>query len=231
MTVLGIPKRLGHIWIGDRPPPLDWMNTWREKHPDWDYQLYDNAYLASRRWQNQELIVEYFRRGQYAGVADLMRYEILLDRGGFLPEADSVCLRPCDGLFPKATAYTVYESEERKPGLVSPFLAAAPGHPFLDLITRDCATRYTPETLQVPWRSVGNRYLMLRIAEHAPDIEVFPSRYFVPGHKSGRLEDAPEDAYAFQYWGTTKGLYGAYRPVRQARIRHWVLTRIAPEMP
>ena len=68
-----IPRRLGHIWIGPQPAPLEWMDTWKAAHPGWDYTLYDNAYLTGRRFRNQPLINEYFRRAEYAGVADLMR--------------------------------------------------------------------------------------------------------------------------------------------------------------
>jgi hypothetical protein len=28
-----IPRRLAHIWVGERPPPLHWMQTWRDHHP------------------------------------------------------------------------------------------------------------------------------------------------------------------------------------------------------
>jgi FkbM family methyltransferase len=57
-----IPKKLGHIWIGDRQPPLEWMKTWKQKHPDWDYQLFDNSYLSSRRWRCEAQIAEYMKR-------------------------------------------------------------------------------------------------------------------------------------------------------------------------
>ena len=57
-----IPKKLGHIWIGDKQPPLEWMETWKQKHPDWDYQLFDNSYLSSRRWRCEAQIAEYMKR-------------------------------------------------------------------------------------------------------------------------------------------------------------------------
>ena len=58
-----------------------------------------------------------------------MRYEILKEVGGFIPEADSICLRPADELWDQAgAAYMVHENEVAKPGLVSPFLASVPKH-------------------------------------------------------------------------------------------------------
>ena len=96
--MLQIPKIIGHIWIGHLQAPQDWMKTWREYHPTWEYRLYDNEFLFSRRWKNQELINAFYARKEYAGVSDLMRYEILEEVGGFIPEADSICLRPTDEL-------------------------------------------------------------------------------------------------------------------------------------
>lgn len=207
MTV-AIPKTLGHIWIGPLDPPLEWMRSWRDHHPGWDYRLYDNDVLLSRRWRHQALIYEYYRRGHYAGVSDLMRYQILYEQGGFLPEADSRCLRPTDALWTSPSLYTVYENENRG-GLVSPFLAAAPRHPYLRVVNLRIARHWRPETLGPPWRSVGNRFLMKCIAARPPaDLVVFPSHYFIPEHKRHGRYTGEGPVYCEQFWGSTKGLYG-----------------------
>ena len=80
-------------------PPQEWMQTWRDYHPTWEYQLYDNEHLFSLRWNNQELINAFYARKEYMGVSDLMRYEILEEVGGIIPEADSICLRATDELW------------------------------------------------------------------------------------------------------------------------------------
>ena len=202
------------------------MATWRDMHADWDYTLYDNAYLCGRRWRNQSLINEYFRRGAYAGVADLMRYEILLETGGFIPEADSECLLACDALFIQGTLFTVYENEQRKPGLVSPFLAAAPGHAFVETVVSDLGRRWTPETLKVPWRSTGNRYLRFRIEEAQPDIVIFPSHYFIPEHKRAPAYSGDGPVYARQHWGSTRNSYARHTPDEEARLRDETLAAL-----
>lgn len=205
---LGIPKIIGHIWIGHRPAPEAWLQSWRDHHPNWEYRLYDNDFLFSRRWRNQRLINEYYRRGIYAGVSDLMRYEILHEVGGFLPEADSTCLRPTDELWNKPTLYTVYENEERKPGLVSPFLAAAPGNDYLNWINTRIKRRNTPESLGPAWRSVGNRFLKKAIeAKPLKDLVIFPSHYFIPTHKKYGAYTGDGPIYCEQLWGSTFGIY------------------------
>ena len=106
-----VDKRLGQIWIGPLDPPLQWMKTWRDMHPDWDYTLYDNQFLTGRKFKCHAQITEYFRQGEYAGVSDLMRYEILYEFGGIIPETDSIYLRPVHDLLHHQGPFTCREVE------------------------------------------------------------------------------------------------------------------------
>lgn len=225
---LGIPKRLGHIWIGPYNPPLDWMQSWKEHHPDWEYVLYDNDYLQSSNFRTRAQIDEYWRRGDFAGVSDLMRYEILLKNGGFIPEADSVCLRPADELFPAPRAYTVYENEFVRGKLVSPILACEPQNPFLEAIVSHMEG-LDPATMAEPWRATGNLAIAKLIRSHTPDITVFPSHYFIPRHPDGEAYEGDGPIYAQQLFGTTRKAYSAPFLTRlQWKIRtrfHKTLTR------
>jgi mannosyltransferase OCH1-like enzyme len=216
------PKRFGHIWIGDKLPPEDWMATWHVHHPDWDYQLYDNDYLLGRKWRNQALIREYFRRRKFEGVADLMRYEILLERGGVIAPADSICHRPVDDLFTEPTLYAVYESEEFKPRNISPFIGSVPGHPFLDEVITRIGRKWTAETIQDPWQSTGNRFLKFTIGSRRIAMRFLPSHTFNPSFK-GRPYTGTGTVYADQMWGTTRNLYKRRAPDEAARIYNAVL--------
>ena len=204
---VGIPRVLGHIWIGDRPAPAKWMQSWYDLHPDWQHVVYDNDFLTSRVWRNQALINQYFRQRKFAGVSDLMRYEILLERGGFMPEADSICLLRVDELFSNPGLYTVYENEKEMPGYVSPFLAASPGQPFLHQIIEHIRETQKPETLKDPWKAVGNRFLKSAISNFKPSLTIYPSHYFNPEHYLGEHYAGAGPIYARQIWGTTMDLY------------------------
>lgn len=220
MPVIAIPRRLGHIWVGHRPPPTAWMDSWKHLHPDWDYTLYDNAFLFSRRWRNQPLINAFYRRGEYAGVSDLMRYEILHEQGGFLPEADSTCLRPTDELWSTPSLYSVWENEQRKPGFISPFLASTPGHPYLDYIQTRVKRRNSAEQLDGAWKSVGNKFLKKAMAARAPENTViFPSHYFIPTHKKYDRYTGASPVYCEQHWGSTYGLYAEPSGPDLAKLR------------
>ena len=46
-----IPKIIHQIWIGDKPAPTKFMDTWRDKNPDFEYI----------RWNEEEFIKRDFK--------------------------------------------------------------------------------------------------------------------------------------------------------------------------
>lgn len=202
-----IPKRLGHIWIGPKQAPVEWMESWTANHRDWDYTLYDNRWLREAELETRPQIDEYMKRGWYAGAADLMRYEILYRHGGYMAGADSISLHPIDELFAdEGTLYTVYENEFMRGELVAPIVASAPGHPFLRLIIDRLKAR-DPKTLDHPWRETGNLFVAELIEEHRPDIVIWPSHVLIPEHYTGRTYKGDGKVYARQMFGETVGAY------------------------
>lgn len=205
---MNIEKKMSHIWIGPKPAPLKWMNTWKDKHPDWEYSIFTDEMLKSRKWYNQHLIDEYYARKKWAGVHDLIRYELIFERGGFWPSADSICLERIDDLFvsPSDHAYTVYENEKAKPGYVSPILAANPGNHFLDLIIETLHKLQPRQLNNHPFISTGNLFLAELIGKYKPkNLTIWPSYTLIPQwySKGSPRYDGPGKVYAEQYWGST----------------------------
>lgn len=216
-----IPKRLGHVWIGPKRAPIDWMRSWPEKHPDWLYTLYDDDWVRGAALETQPQIDEYMRRGWYAGAADLIRYEILFRHGGYLAGADSICLCPVDDLFADGGAlYTVYENEFLRGSLVAPIVAAVPGHPFLRLVI-DALKARDPRMLDHPWRETGNLFMAEMIEKHRPDIVIWPSHVLIPEHYTGRVYSGDGKVYARQMFGETLGAY------KSATLRAWLIEKRA----
>jgi mannosyltransferase OCH1-like enzyme len=206
---LRIAKRLGHIWIGPKEAPVEWMRTWTDLHPDWEYTFYDNAWLAAADLETRPQIDEYIRRGWYHGAADLMRYEILYHHGGYLAGSDSVCIAPVDELFEdEGTIYTVYENEFLRGQMVAPIVAAVPHHPFLRLLIDDLK-QVKPRDLDYPWRQTGNLFVSEMIEKHNPDIVIWPSYTLIPEHFTGRKYTGEGKVYAHQMFGETTGRYKA----------------------
>lgn len=201
-----IPKILHHIWVGPRQPPLHWMSTWPRLHPRWKYINWNNETVFRRPWRNQRLVNAYRDQEEWRGVADVIRYEILHEMGGFMPGADSECLQPVDDLVtePGITAYAVYENEKAAPGLITPVYAAMPGAAFLDAMIQKISGAQAAE----PWECVGNRPMQqVYESRHWPSVRVWPSWMFNPEHYSGVSHTGPEQPYARQHWGSTVGGY------------------------
>lgn len=207
--MVNIPKNLQHIWVGPKQPPMRWMKTWPEKHPDWKYSIFTNESLLKENFHNRKQIDYYMYRGEYHGAADLIRYELLYKYGGFIPPADACCLYNTDELWVenKDTAYLVYESEKLRPGFVSPVYAANTGNKFLESLIETLHS-LTEEQMraQYVYKVTGNQFLCEFIKKTNPkNIKIFPSHYFIPTHFSQThvRYDGPDKVYAEQYFGTT----------------------------
>lgn len=200
-----IPKILHTVWIGDKPIPWKWINTWKEKHPEWEHIMWDNDKVFGRTWRNQRHIDYLKERKMWAAIADVIRYEYLHEYGGFAGGADSVCLNPIDELFNDENfdAYTCYENERVTGKLVSPLLGCSKGNELANNLIEMLAMK---EKLgDTAWLTTGNLFMMNAInALEYPRLKIFPSHYFLPEHHSGAKYRGSEKSYATHMWGTGK---------------------------
>lgn len=201
-----IPKRLYHIWVGPLEPPVEWMKTWRAHHPDWQYMLLDNAFLQSRRWRLQGHIDEYMARGDYAGVSDIMRYEVLFECGGFIASADTVCLKPVDDLFVEDLAYVARENDIYCPESLSPVIAAPSDNLILKRAMK-AIEGVPPKSMGDPWVTTGNLLMGFLARKDPAKFKFLSSRLFVPQHYSGLYYQETEETYCREFFGTGTGGY------------------------
>jgi predicted SAM-dependent methyltransferase len=209
-TKLGnkIPKILHQIWIGPLPPPTELMNTWKEKHPDWEYRLWTDE---KNHWENQAKIDA---MPEWNGKADIMRYEILEKHGGVLVDADSECVQPLDDSFLEHEAFACWENETVRFGLIAAgYVGAVKGSALM----RACIDTIKQEPLEGrAWECVGPK-LLTWVSEKFP-LRVFPAEMFIPVHLTGT--PAPGDGtgpvYANQLWGSTFG-YDKIQPTAKPR--------------
>lgn len=187
-----IPRLIHVVWIGSEPAPTKWINTWADKNPDWEFHYWDNDRVFGREWQNQEMIDFYLEKTkedsfklasggtmhherakyfQWHVIADIIRYEILYEYGGYMPGADSECLRSINDKFGDEAIYTVntghlyahlYENEfqayrKRRfaPENASPILASVPKHPFLEKCIEELPKREWGEAVD----TTGNVFM------------------------------------------------------------------------
>lgn len=200
-----IPHKLHVIWIGDETKtPWGNIDSWRDKHPDWEFKLWNNTDLEAYEWQRRDMIDEYLKYKNYPAVADVMRYQILLDQGGFVAPADSVCLHNIEPLL-NCEALGIYENEKVRPGLISPLYASTPNHALPKTLLDEMHMKR--DTTGKPHRPVfvtGN-YFMKDIVNSRrwPGLIILPSFRFTPIHFTGETYQGDEKVYAVQTWGDT----------------------------
>jgi hypothetical protein len=201
-----IPKIIHQLWVGNRPRPTKWMDTWKDAHPDWEYWLWDNDKIRNSLWINQPHLDYFWDHQLWHGVSDVCTYEILHSVGGFMIGADSVCLSPIDELFYNDfDSYSVWENEQIRPGLISPLHASKKGGVFAAELIEGLRRK---DPGGVPWQVVGNEYMGVMYRQTKACVKIFPSHYFQPEHFTGVRYSGTDKIYARQMWGTTLLKYG-----------------------
>lgn len=204
-----IPKILHFIWVGDESKrPDNCIQTWVQHNPLWSVKVWGNAELANTKWINSAHMRQMATR-ELNGVADMMRWEILFSEGGFLIDADSICLRALDEELLNLEAFACWESEVARPGLIAAgYFACSAGNSFVHQIIQDIHNE--PSVIhKMAWETVGPQRLTESYRRYQYQaLHILPSHYFIPEHFSGIIYNGPGPVYASQKWGSTKSKYG-----------------------
>lgn len=202
-----IPKIIHQIWVGnENKRPAKLMQGWKENHPDYKFFEWNNKTVAECDFILRDQINQMFSVKRYHGVADLIRYEVLYNYGGFVAPADSECLNAIDDLLDLGF-FACYENEEYNHELISPHLGTYPKNPFIGKIIDELILKENVLAKE-PWRETGNLFLTEMIKKYKnTEIKILPSYTFIPEHRTGRIYKGKGKIYAKHYWGTTKNLY------------------------
>lgn len=203
-----IPKILHLIWVGDETRrPARCIQSWIQNHPDWVVREWGNRELDGRDWINASHIKDMAGR-EWNGVADMMRWEILFDEGGVLVDADSFCLRPLPDWVLECEAFTCWENELVRPGLLAAgYFGSVPRTPFLANLIE--GIRVKPTVIdRMAWESVGPLHLTetWRGTGYG-NLTVLPSHFFIPRHFTGVEYSGTGPVFARQEWGSTLRCY------------------------
>ena len=205
-----IPKIIHQIWIGPNPCPINMMQTWKDKHPDFEYILWNEEELKKRdmQFKCRKRIIE---MEEWCGRADIMRLEILYKYGGIYIDADSICIEPIDNLIEKYKAFATYENEQTRHGLVANGNMAFPKEHKLckDMINHIFNNEVSNKaTGNRAWKNTGPLLLTNFLKKNKyDDFTILPSYYFLPVHPSGTKYFGHGKVYAYQEWGSTKMNY------------------------
>jgi len=212
LGIFMIPKIIHQIWIGPKKPPYEWLNTWKEMHPEWEYILWDNdrveKFIPEMRLRHlmlaEDTLSEDERREKYNVQSDYLRFEILYKYGGVYLDADTYCLRKIPNKFLLPKAFTCYLNEEQRPGrLASGILGAEPQHPLLDRAIELLAKKTFRD--DVGFKFAGPTFFTSVVG--SDDIFIFPSKVFLPFFFKPEEVDLSE-SICVHFWGTTDRLSG-----------------------
>lgn len=173
-----IPKIIHQIWIGNKENPyIEYMNSWKEKNPDWEYRL----------WTNEDLkdivnVEQFDNIKEFCGKADIMRYEILYKYGGVYLDADLECIEPLTDEFLNNHEFFCWENEKKSPGLIAnTIIGAQQFSPVMyDLI--DSIRRLDDINKLPAWQTTGPKLVTNVAMKHG--VTIYPSWYFLPSHYS-----------------------------------------------
>ena len=201
-----IPKRIHQIWIGGPLPEVfrEYISSWKEMHPDWEYTLWDNERVKELfPLYNQK----YYDASEGMGVkSDLLKWEILYRFGGVYADVDFECLRPLDQLNYIYDFYTALQPFDAFfVQLGAALFAAHPGHPIL---------KHCIETVKDDWHHQGapkktgpvhfSKSFIATAGQYGRKDIAFPAFYFYPqGSKERELkynEWLNGGAYAIHHW-------------------------------
>jgi mannosyltransferase OCH1-like enzyme len=226
-----IPKIIHQIWIGPKPAPTNLLRTWKEKHPNFEYILWTETELANRQMV-LECLPQIEEIPEINGKADIIRWEILWQMGGYFVDADSICIEPFDAFFEGRSAFATYENENNRQGLVATgTMGFQPQHPLCrDIIDWIKNKENLPTILEKrAWYSVGPALLTQFLdTGRYPDFTVYPSYCFLPIHFTGLEYTGHKKVYGYQEWGTAKQSYDTMnsvvlpQSVREPQEEHWV---------
>lgn len=225
-----IPKIIHQIWGGKNPIPyyfLSLSNTWKEYHPDWQYEFWDDNRIDlfvqefyPHYWEQFKSFPQNMQRW------DTVRYMILNKMGGIYVDFDAECIQPLDNLLKDTTCWFALEPEEyakeneKDPYLSTALMGSAPEHPFIQTMIRNIFSYFRNERNSEFHKKIRNVIettgpLMLTTTyENFSDkssIYLVPRKYIaaythsetvriLKGEESDFLEKRIEEAYAVHYF-------------------------------
>jgi mannosyltransferase OCH1-like enzyme len=201
-----IPKLIHIIWIGDVfKMPYKCIKTWMDKNPDYKVVVWDNDALEKSNWKNHRQLHDMLAKKDYAGAADVMRYEILYEHGGVYVDADSYCVKPLEDWLLDCEAFACWEQEIVRNNLISNgFLGGAPGADAWKMCIDEVATKDCTEE-KLAWLITGPILVTDVFFKSQANMIIYPSHFFMPEHHTGYKSKVTGHIFAKHLWGSDIG--------------------------
>jgi mannosyltransferase OCH1-like enzyme len=201
-----IPKIIHFIWIGDAfKMPYKCMKTWTDKNPDYKVVLWGNHEIEGSNWKNSKQLHDMLAKKDYAGAADVMRYEILYEHGGIYIDADTYCVKPLEDWLLDCESFASWEQELVRNNLIAnTVMGSVPGSEAMKLCIDEVATKDCTEQ-KLAWMITGPMLVTDVFFKKQANLTVYPSHFFMPKHHSGYVSKITGHHFASHLWGSDIG--------------------------
>ena len=212
-----IPKIIHQIWIGNNNEPTKFMNTWKNKNPEFEYIKWNEEELKNRNIR-LECLNRVNEIEEMCGKADIIRWELLYKYGGIFLDADSICIEPIDDELMKMKSFLVWENERvRKDLLAVGIMAFPPNHDIpkraIEYIKNNEVSKL--KTYKRPWQNTGPVLLTnLYNSGNYKDVTILPSYTFLPIHYTNLEYKGHGKVYSYQEWGSSKNNYDVMNNIK-----------------
>lgn len=202
-----IPKIIHQIWIGEKLPPQDYLDSW--KITGFEYILWNEENLNKLEMTNRDKYDYYYDKKIYYGCADIARVEILSQYGGLYIDADTLRLKdlPSEWFNYDFFAVKAYDDPQWDIRITNGIIGAS----INNSIIRDYKEKIQTATKIMPcWSTIGGTALTKVIKEkyiNDPMVLILEPWTFYPKWKH-TVHPRASEAYATHIWGSkTKKLY------------------------
>lgn len=177
-----IPKKIHQIWLGSNFPEeyLNWQESWKRHHPDWEYYLWTDAEVKQFEFRNREVFEE---TKNFGAKSDILRYEILYNHGGLYIDTDFECFHPFDYVH-KVLDFYLGIMFGKEFSVTNCIIGSIPEHPILKLIiesiNQPLKTNNVNDIHEItgPW-AFSDAYKSLMFKDNHLNV-AFPVTYFFP---------------------------------------------------
>lgn len=168
----------------------DLSKRWETMNPEYEYVYFNdnqlNDYVKNSDADLYECILECDRIKCGAMKADIFRYLVIYQEGGFWADMDTVPWRPIDDWYVDGESFVVSEEIGRSDTLNQYFFGAEAGHPALKLLLDSIKEKFAQgiDYSNDMWEhdSAGPRIFGQTILkynkEHGNPINIYPPKYF-----------------------------------------------------
>ncbi len=208
---MSVPKIIHQLWIGEKPIPINAMNSVKNMNPDYEYMFWCETTIKEKLNISRDYRRKINQHNEVWGKADLYRWFILEKYGGVFVDADMVSIHPLDDFLLNESFFS-WENEKARPNLCATSIQAyTPNHIIPQkaiewILNNDIRS----EKVNIPsWELVGPGLLsrVFHTLEDKSVVKVFPSYYFLPDHHTGIKYKGHGKVYMTHEWGSTRNNY------------------------